>query len=163
MDDRDRAPCGRGCRPLEAVDPPRRLELTRARGVGPDAALLGGLRGSLVVELGCGSGHNLAHLVVHAGAVAIGVDHDPRKVHRARALYGHLSGSRFVHADAADYLRHLPRGSVDVCFSIFGAFSFSDPRPLLTASAIALRPGGLLLVTLRADHRRDRVTLLARR
>ncbi|MFI9310819.1 methyltransferase domain-containing protein [Streptomyces triculaminicus] len=94
---------------------------------------------------------------------AAGVDHDPHKIDRARALYGHLNRLHFVRADAAEYLRNLPPSSVAACLSIFGAFSFSDPRPLLTASAAALRPGGLLLMTIRADDRHDRVTLLKRR
>jgi SAM-dependent methyltransferase len=163
MDDHDRPSCERSSLPAQAVAPPQRLELTRSPGVGPDATLLGNLRGALVIELGCGSGHNIAHLVAHTEAVGIGVDRDLATVRRARTLYGQLPGIRFQHADAASHLRGLPPGSVDVCLSIFGAFSFSDLRALLAASAVALRPGGLLLITLRADDRHDQLILLRRR
>nr|WP_158920532.1 class I SAM-dependent methyltransferase [Streptomyces sp. NBRC 109706] len=115
-----------------------------------------------MVELGCGSGHNLAHLSTHATR-CIGIDHDPSKVDRARALYGHLPRLRFLHGDAAERLRNLAAGSVDVCLSIFGALSFAAPRPLLAATADALRPGGQLLVVLRADDHHDYITVLARR
>jgi SAM-dependent methyltransferase len=91
------------------------------------------------------------------------VDHDLGKVRRARNLYGHLPGICFRHADAADYLRHVMPGSVDACLSVFGAFSFADPRPLLAVCAATLRPGGLLLITLRVDDRHDQVTVLRRR
>ncbi|MEV8115762.1 class I SAM-dependent methyltransferase [Streptomyces xiamenensis] len=115
-----------------------------------------------MVELGCGSGHNLAHLTTH-GARCIGIDHAPAKIHRARVLYGYLPRLSFVQADAAAHLHRLPPGTVDVCLSIFGAFSFTDPRPLFIAVTTALRPGGRLLASLRADDRHDHVTLWTRR
>ncbi|WP_165953750.1 class I SAM-dependent methyltransferase [Streptomyces sp. 8K308] len=162
MDDRDHpTPPGRR-RAAERLTPPARLELTRRPGNGPDASLLGDLAGALVVELGCGSGHNLAHLTTH-GARCVGVDSNPVKIHRARTLYGHLPRLQFRHESAADCLRGLRPGSVDACLSIFGAFSFIDPRPLLAAVAIALRPGGRLLIVLRADDRHDYITVLTRR
>jgi ubiquinone/menaquinone biosynthesis C-methylase UbiE len=47
--------------------------------------------------------------------------------------------------------------------SIFGAFSFTDPLPLLTDAARVLRPGGQLTITLRVDDRHDTVVVLRRR
>jgi SAM-dependent methyltransferase len=140
-----------------------RLEWTRQPGTGPPPHILGNLMDRRVIELGCGSGHNLAVLAARHRALATGVDHDPAKVARARHLYGHLPGLQVIHADAATYLSAIPAASADACLSIFGAFSFSPQRPLLRAAARALRPGGLLAVTLRADHDHDAVVILARR
>ncbi len=141
-----------------------RLEWTRQPGTGPPVTVLGDLRGRAVVELGCGAGHNLAVLAARHGAAATGVDHDPAKVARARQLYGRVPGLRVILADAVRYLDVLPAGSVDACLSIFGAFSFTDqPARLLEAAARALRQGGLLAVTLRADTNHDTFVLLTRR
>lgn len=140
-----------------------RLEWTRQPGTGPPPAILGDLAGKVVVEAGCGSGHNLAVLAARHGAIATGIDHDPVKVARARRLYGHIRGLQVIEADVASYLSALPAASVDACLSIFGAFSFSPAGPLLQAAAHALRPGGLLAITLRADDHHDAVVILARR
>ena len=140
-----------------------RLEWTRQPGTGPPPAILGDLTGKVVVELGCGSGHNLAVLAARHRAIVTGIDHDPAKVARAQQLYGDIPGLRVTHADAASYLTALPAASVDACLSIFGALSFSPPGPLLKAAAHALRPGGLLAITLRASDHQDAVIILARR
>jgi SAM-dependent methyltransferase len=145
------------------ADAPARLEWTRQPGTGPPAAILGDLTGRTVIELGCGSGHNLAVLAARHLAYAAGVDHDPAKAARARQLYGHLPGLSVTCADAAAYLSALTPGTVDVCLSVFGALSFSPPSPILQAAARALRPGGILAVTLRADDRHDTVLVLTRR
>ncbi len=140
-----------------------RLEWTRQPGTGPPPAILGNLAGKTVAELGCGTGHNLAVLTARHRATVTGIDRDPAKVARARQLYGHLPGLHVIHADAASYLDTLPAASLDACLSIFGALSFSPPGPLLTAAARALRPGGLLAVTIRASDRHDTVVILTRR
>ena len=140
-----------------------RLEWTRQPGTGPAAGILGDLSGKVVAELGCGSGHNLAVLAARHGATVTGIDRDPAKVRRARDLYGDVPGLRVIHADAASYLSAIPAASVDVCLSIFGALSFSPPGPLLKAAARALRPGGLLALTLRAGDHHDTVLILTRR
>jgi SAM-dependent methyltransferase len=116
-----------------------------------------------VIELGCGGGHNLAHLVAHCGAIGIGIDHDSVKIGRAQGGYGHLPGIHFVLTDARTYLKAATPGSADLVVSIFGAFSFTDPLPLLTDVARVLRPGGQLAITLRADDRHDAVVVLGRR
>jgi SAM-dependent methyltransferase len=74
------------------------------QGIGPGIAILGRLSGATVIEVGCGSGHNLAHLVSCHGASGIGVDDDPAKTSRAFARYGHLPGIRFAQADARSFL-----------------------------------------------------------
>jgi SAM-dependent methyltransferase len=140
-----------------------RLEWTRQPGTGPPPGILGDLTGRTVIELGCGSGHNLAVLAHRHGANATGIDRDPARVARVQELYGDIPGFRVIAADAAVYLSALPPASADVCLSIFGAFSFSPPRPLLAATARALRPGGLLGITLRASDHHDAVVILARR
>lgn len=145
---------------MTAVRP--RLEWTRQPGTGPPPAILGNLAGKTVAELGCGSGHNLAVLAARHGATVTGIDHDPAKVARAGQLYGHVPGLQVVQADAAAYLAALPPASVDACLSVFGAFSFSPAGPLLAAAARALRPGGLLAVTLRASDRYDTVVIFTR-
>lgn len=163
MDHRDHpAPC-RSSHPAARLTPPARFEWTRQPGTGPPASILAPLTGSVVIELGCGSGHNLAHLATRYRITGIGVDRDPAKIGRARAAYGHLPGLCFALADARCYLTASEPGSADLVMSVFGAFSFTDPLPLLTATAHVLRPGGRLAMTLRADDRHDTVVVLRRR
>jgi len=57
--------------------------------------------------------------------VGVGIDRDPAKICQATKLYGRLDHLRFVRDDAAARLAALPPSSVDVCLSIFGAFSFT--------------------------------------
>lgn len=142
---------------------PSQFEWTRVPGIGPGLDVLGDLRGRTVVEIGCGSGHNLAHLVGRRAAHGIGIDRDPVKIERATRFYGHLPGIRFHLAEGSAYLNTLPPGSVDLCLSIFGALSFSEPGPILTAAARALKPAGLLALTLRADDQHDQVAVLSRK
>jgi SAM-dependent methyltransferase len=163
MDYRDHQASDRGGQPARRLMPPARFEWTRQPGTGPSPSILGPLPGATVVELGCGSGHNLAHLVAHHGVIGIGVDNDPAKITRARTGYRHLPGIRFTLAEAHHYLNATMPASADLVLSIFGAFSFTDPLPLLTATARILRPGGLLAMTFRADAYHDAVVVLGRR
>jgi SAM-dependent methyltransferase len=164
MDHRYHQAPDRSSRPAQRLTPPGRIEWTRQPGTGPHPAiLLGDLAGATVIELGCGTGHNLAHLGYHYSVSGTGVDHDPAKITRARDCYGYLPGIQFTCSDAQRYLNATEHGSVDLVLSVFGAFSFTDPLPLLTATARVLRTGGLLAVTLRADERHDTVIVLRRR
>jgi trans-aconitate methyltransferase len=153
----------RSGQPSSRLTPPARFEWTRQPGTGPRAYILGNLAGATVIELGCGGGHNLAHLVARHGVTGIGIDADPAKINRARAGYGHLPAIRFIIADARRYLATAVPGSADVLLSIFGVFSFTDAQPILPGAARMLRPGGLLAVTLRADEHHDTVVVLRRR
>lgn len=149
----------RSSQPAPPLRPPATFEWTRQPGTGPGTQVLGPLAGAAVVELGCGTGHNLACLV----ATGTGIDNDPAKISRARTGYGHLPGIRFILADAHRYLTAAKIGSADLVLSIFGAFSFTDPLPLLDAAARIIRPGGHLAITLRAGEHHDTVVVLRRR
>jgi SAM-dependent methyltransferase len=67
-------------------------------------------------------------------------------------MYGDVPGLEFVQDDATAYMRRHP-GSTDVCYSVFGALDFSDPRDLLPAIATALRPGGTLVIATLGHYR----------
>lgn len=142
---------------------PVRLEWTRQPGTGPPISILGPIAGRDVIEIGCGSGHNLAYLVAHCAATGTGIDCDPVKITRARTRYGQIPRLGFILGEATATLTGMSAGSADICLSIFGALSFTTPGPLLTAAARVLRPGGLLAITLRAGERRDYVTVLRRK
>ncbi|MGH3158271.1 MAG: class I SAM-dependent methyltransferase [Streptosporangiaceae bacterium] len=86
MDHRDHPAPDRSSHPAARLTPPARFEWTRQPGTGPPASILGPLTRAAVIELGCGSGHNLAHLVTQYHITGTGVDHDPAKIDRARRL-----------------------------------------------------------------------------
>lgn len=118
------------------------MEWTQRPGIGPAAELLGGdLTGRRIVELGCGAGHNSAHLAT-AGAVVVGVDRSAGQIRRAKAHYGH-TGAEFVHASATV---HLHRGAerLDAIFSVFGAIGTTEPTHVLGACSRRLARRGVL-------------------
>lgn len=162
MDQRDHPPFDRSrCAAGVVRD---RFEWTRTPGLGPSLTILGDLSGKRIAELGCGGGHNLAYLVTQHGARGLGIDHDAAKIQRARRTYPGIDGLAFHEAEACAFLRSQPRASLDLCLSIFGAVSFTEDLPaLLTATAHALRPGGLFGITLRQSDTTDLVLTLQRR
>jgi ubiquinone/menaquinone biosynthesis C-methylase UbiE len=142
---------------------PTRFEWTRQSGIGPGISVLGPLTRRTVIEIGCGSGHNIAHLAAAHCAVGIGIDHDPVRATRARDLYGRVPNLAFIVGDAAEVLAAMPPASADVCLSIFGALSFSPQGPILNGAARVLRPGGLPAITVRVDDHHDYVIVLTRK
>ncbi|WP_457028615.1 class I SAM-dependent methyltransferase [Kitasatospora sp. P5_F3] len=154
-------------RPAGRLDPPPRMEWTQRPGIGPAAELLGeDLTGHRVVELGCGAGHNTAHLAA-AGAAVVGVDRSAGQIRRAKAHYGHTS-AEFVHASATV---HLSRGAerLDAIVSVFGAIGTTEPTRVLAACSRRLARRGVLAFSLPHPQRtgtvpvspqtRDTVTL----
>ncbi|MFJ2894043.1 class I SAM-dependent methyltransferase [Streptomyces sp. NPDC087218] len=110
---------------------------------GPDESILGELQGRTVLELGCGTGCNLAHLAT-LGADCIGVDIAPTQRKKAVDRWDHLPGLTFHTAEATDYLTHT-EGSFDVVLSIFGPVWFTDPERLLPLVHKRLSPDGMLV------------------
>ncbi|MEV6199868.1 class I SAM-dependent methyltransferase [Streptomyces sp. NPDC051771] len=105
---------------------------------GPDETLLGDPAGARVLDLGCGSGGNLAHLTA-LGAEAVGVDASPVQVAKARARWPHLDVRQRT---AEDFLAADTYGFQAVC-SVFGAAWFTDPAELLPLVHARLTPGGV--------------------
>ncbi|KDA41202.1 MULTISPECIES: bifunctional 2-polyprenyl-6-hydroxyphenol methylase/3-demethylubiquinol 3-O-methyltransferase UbiG [unclassified Frankia] len=104
----------------------------------PGAELLGEVAGRRVIELGCGAGDNLAHLV-ERGARGVGLDPARSQILRARARWPE---PLFHHVDAARYLASCAKA--DTIFSTYGALGLYPTAPLLALICQALRLGGLL-------------------
>ncbi|MFI6694945.1 class I SAM-dependent methyltransferase [Streptomyces sp. NPDC050433] len=130
--------------PAHALTAPARMEWSTHPGLGPGAELLGrDLRGKHLLELGCGSGHNVAHLARYRQAHATGVDLIGLQVRRARSHYGHIDGATFAAGHALHHLQATGR-TFDAIYSVFGAVGLIAPAPLLAAISQRLRPGGVL-------------------
>ncbi|MYU52346.1 MULTISPECIES: class I SAM-dependent methyltransferase [Streptomyces] len=143
------------------------MEWTQRPGIGPGAEILGGdLAGRRVVELGCGPGHNAAHLT-SLGAKVTGVDRSKGQIERALAHYGR-HGTEFVHSRALDYLTRESE-CLDGIVSVFGAIGLDEPSTLLGACSRRLGRKGVLAFSVPHPQRtgtipvsprtRDRMTL----
>jgi SAM-dependent methyltransferase len=108
---------------------------------GPDESVLGDVRGRRVLELGSGTGCNLAHLAT-LSAHCVGVDMAPSRAVAAAQTWEHLPNLEFVTADALDYLA-TATAPFDVVYSIFGAVWFTDPAILLPLVCNRMKPGGV--------------------
>ncbi|MFD4315199.1 SAM-dependent methyltransferase [Streptomyces sp. NPDC058548] len=136
----------------------RRMEWGTRPGSGPDAHVLGPALGSRrLLELGCGSGHNAAHLASVHGADVTAIDSVEIQIRRANENYGSAQGLRFLTCDA---LRFLRGGAMpfDTIYSVFGAVGLIAPERLLPAIARRLRAHGRLVFSVPHPRRRGRST-----
>ncbi|MER5545851.1 class I SAM-dependent methyltransferase [Streptomyces sp. NPDC002589] len=125
----------------EPLSVPARMEWTTRPGSGPGAEILGpDLRRKRLLELGCGPGHNAAHLATRYGARVTGVDLAGLQVRRARSHYGRLNNLAFVAGHALHYLQASDE-RFDAIYSAFGAIGLVAPEFLLPAIAQRLKPG----------------------
>ncbi|MGV9311287.1 class I SAM-dependent methyltransferase [Streptomyces sp. NPDC003691] len=108
---------------------------------GPGAEVLGLPGGGRVVDLGCGSGGNAAHLA-RTGTRVTGVDLSGRQLAKARERRGGPGGVELVEGDALGWLAAGP-GGWDAVYSVFGAVWFTDPALLVPVVHAKLRPGGV--------------------
>lgn len=130
--------------PAHALTPPARMEWSTHRGLGPGTEILGrNLRGKHLLELGCGPGHNTAHLAQHHQARATGVDLAGLQVHRAHSHYGHIDGATFTAGHALHHLQATGQ-TFDAIYSVFGAVGLVAPELLLAAISRRLVTDGVL-------------------
>ncbi|MGW2182789.1 class I SAM-dependent methyltransferase [Streptomyces sp. NPDC001732] len=107
--------------------------------------LLGDVGGRTVVEVGAGAGKQAAALArTQEPTRVVAVDSSPAQHVRARELHAGSPKLEVVHADATTYLHRNP-AAFDVCYSMFGAVDFTDPRVLLPAIGKSLTPEGVLV------------------
>ncbi|MFD4480424.1 class I SAM-dependent methyltransferase [Streptomyces sp. NPDC058471] len=129
---------------------PADIAWTSWPGRGPGAEILGDLAGQAVAELGCGTGEHVAYAAAHGVRLALGIDASPRRLEQARARFGHLTTTEWQLGDAASVLAQIP--VLDVCYSIFGALWYADPKQLLPVIAARLRQGGRLVFSVNAPR-----------
>lgn len=113
--------------PAHALTAPARMEWSTHAGIGPGAEILGrDLCGKRILELGCGPGHNVAHLARHHQARVTGVDLIGLQVRRARSHYGHIDGATFAAGHALHHLQATGQ-TFDAIYSVFGAVGLVAP------------------------------------
>lgn len=108
---------------------------------GPDETLLGDVRGRRVLELGSGTGCNLAHLA-SLGGRCTGLDVSPTQTGKAVTRWGDRPRLDFHTGEAVDFLTKAA-GVFDVVYSVFGAAWFIDPDVLFSLVSRRLVSGGV--------------------
>jgi ubiquinone/menaquinone biosynthesis C-methylase UbiE len=108
---------------------------------------LGLKRGDAVLEIGCGTGRNLALLCEAVGAdgLVIGVDASGGMLAQARELVRHhdCKNVRLIHQDATELALEE---QVDAVFFSLSYSVLPDRGPVLLKAWEALRPGGRLVI-----------------
>ncbi|WP_233580598.1 class I SAM-dependent methyltransferase [Streptomyces triticirhizae] len=133
-----------------ATEPQRRVtnasgertwcDWTRYPDHGPGAELLSLPPGGRVLDPGCGSGGNLAHLAT-LGMEAVGVDLSPARLREAPERWPDVEGMSPHCGDALAFL--AVQEPFDAVYSVFGAAYLTDPHTMLPAVHARLRPGGV--------------------
>ncbi|MFF3730303.1 class I SAM-dependent methyltransferase [Streptomyces sp. NPDC002476] len=114
---------------------------------GPGAEVLSLKPGQAVLDLGCGSGGNAAHLAT-LGMRAVGVDLSSGQLRKARDRWADAGGMELHQDDALEYLAGTYT-VFDAVYSVFGAAWFCDPGLMLPAVHAGLRPGGVFAMSQR--------------
>ncbi|WP_328962666.1 class I SAM-dependent methyltransferase [Streptomyces virginiae] len=114
---------------------------------GPGAEVLSVKPGESVLDLGCGSGGNLAHLAA-TGMRAVGIDLSPAQLTKAHERWPDADGMELHRGDAVSYLSKTYT-IFDAVYSVFGAAWFTDPGSLLPQVHRGLKPGGVFALSQR--------------
>ena len=101
--------------------------------------------GARVLEVGCGTGHNLRMLERFGAVDAIEVDPEARLLAEKRL-------GRTVSASPLPELRGIGRGHYDLVAALDVVEHIEDDRATVAALASCLKPGGKLLVTVPAHQ-----------
>ncbi|MGW7521330.1 class I SAM-dependent methyltransferase [Streptomyces sp. NPDC054796] len=108
---------------------------------GPGTEVLALEPGDRVLDLGCGSGGNAAHLAA-LGMKAVGIDLSGKQLDKARERWPDADGMELRQGDAQACLAETST-VFDAVYSVFGAIWFTDPDLLLPLVRARLKPGGM--------------------
>lgn len=101
------------------------------------------LRGSSVIELGCGTGY-VSGWMARRGAQVTAIDNSAEQLATARRLAAeHHADITFLHGNAETVPR--PDGSFDLAISEYGAAIWCDPHVWIPEAHRLLKPGGRLV------------------
>jgi SAM-dependent methyltransferase len=112
--------------------------------------------GDRVLDIGCGTGRTTRDAARSAGdGRALGVDVSASMIARARELARaeRVHNVAFEHGDAQ--VHRFAEGGFDLAISRFGTMFFADPVAAFANIAVALRPGGRLVMLVWQGHERN--------
>ena len=109
-----------------------------------------------VLDIGCGTGRTTRDAARSAAqGSALGVDLSAPMIERAREL-ARVEGIHNVAFEQGDAQVHrFPEGGFDLAISRFGTMFFDDPAAAFANVAVALRPGGRLVMMVWQAHERN--------
>jgi SAM-dependent methyltransferase len=109
-----------------------------------------------VLDIGCGTGRTTRDAARSAEqGSALGVDISAAMIERAREL-ARTEGVHNVTFEQGDAQVHrFPEGGFDLAISRFGTMFFDDPEAAFANIAVALRPGGRLVMMVWQEHERN--------
>ncbi|MBB0243073.1 methyltransferase domain-containing protein [Streptomyces alkaliphilus] len=112
---------------------------------GPGTEVLAVGSGDHVLDLGCGTGGNAAHLAT-LGVRAVGVDLSAARLAGARERWADAEGMELHRGDALAFLAAATT-PYRAIYSVFGAAYFTEPRLMLPAVHGRLVPGGVFALS----------------
>ncbi len=113
---------------------------------------LGNKENPLVVELGCGSGREVAAILEHTGRY-VGIDISRKMIEIAQTVN---PDGRFGVSDIAGY--EFPVGGVDIVFAFASLLHLDhvEVKKILTKAQAAMNTGGIFYISLKhGDYRRE--------
>jgi SAM-dependent methyltransferase len=106
-----------------------------------------------VLDIGCGTGRTTRDAARSAAdGSALGVDLSASMIERARELARAESVHNVAFAQGDAQVHRFPEGGFDLAISRFGTMFFDDPVAAFANIAVALRPGGRLVMMVWQKH-----------
>lgn len=94
-----------------------------------------------ILDIGCGPGSAVAHILDRFEVDYVGIDYDPTFIDAARSRYGHLENCRFVVADATDSkLYHECKADIVIALETLEHIPLNDVTRIIEHVCRIVRP-----------------------